>query len=69
MKVKFSIKPIPNLQIQSLNKLSTSSRNDDDKITKKNMNTFENQNNEMYTNSNTNTLFEFNIQTINNFKN
>ena len=69
MKVKFSIKPIPNLQIQSLNKLSTSSRNDDDKITKKNMNTFENQNNEMYTNSNTNTLFEFNIQTINNFEN
>ena len=69
MKVKFNIKPIPNLLSQLTNKLSTSSRNDDDIITNKNKNSFENQNQELYTNSNTNTLFEFNIQTINNFQN
>ena len=70
MKVKFYIKPIPNFLTKLTNKLSTSSRNEDNEnIVKKDINIFEKQSKEIYTNSNTNTLFEFNIETLNNFEN
>ena len=66
MKVKFIIKSIPQIQTQSTNKISTSSRNKDD-LTNNNLINYNKK--ELITNSQSEDFFEYNLKNEENLSN